>query len=143
IYTPQMVINGTKDVVGSRRTDVQTALTAAGLTLPVTITVANQMLKIGVPPRIGQRDAVVWLVTYRGRAEVKIDSGENAGKSMVYAQVVTKRQVRGMWEAGTGVQLKLPRDEVLNENSSGVAVLVQQDDNGLPGRIVGAAAFER
>jgi hypothetical protein len=37
----------------------------------------------------------------------------------------------------------LPLDEVLDENSTGVAVLVQQDDNGLPGRIIGAAALER
>ncbi|HTN62394.1 MAG TPA: DUF1223 domain-containing protein [Devosia sp.] len=143
IYTPQMVINGTKDVIGSRRNEVQSALNAAVLSLPVELTTTSRMLKISVPPRAGDRDAVVWLVTYRDRAEVDIDSGENAGKSMVYTQVVTKRQLLGMWEATTGAQLKLPLDEVLDENSTGVAVLVQQDDNGLPGRIIGAAALER
>jgi hypothetical protein len=142
IYTPQMVINGTKDVVGSRRAEVQTALDGATLSLPVTITTTSHMLKIGVPPRAGESDAVVWLVTYRDRAEVKIDSGENAGKTMVYTQVVTKRQMLGMWEAATGAQLKLPLDEVLNSDSTGVAVLVQQDDDGLPGQIIGAAALE-
>ncbi len=143
IYTPQMVINGTKDVVGSRRNEVQSALDAAALDLPVDITTSNRMLKIAVPPRAGEQDAVVWLVTYRDRAEVQIDSGENAGKSMVYTQVVTKRQLLGMWEAATGAQLKLPLDEVLDDTSSGVAVLVQQDNDGLPGPIIGAAAFER
>jgi hypothetical protein len=143
IYTPQMVINGTKDVVGSRRAEVQTALDAATLDLPVDITLTSHMLKIAVPPRIGEKDAVVWLVTYKDRAEVQIDSGENAGKSMVYTQVVTKRQLLGMWEAATGAQLKLPLDEVLDDDSTGAAVLVQQDDNGLPGPIIGAAAFEK
>ncbi|WP_375450823.1 DUF1223 domain-containing protein [uncultured Devosia sp.] len=143
IYTPQMVINGTKDVVGSRRGEVQSALQEARLDLPVQITVANQMLKIAVPARSGDKDAVVWLVTYRDRAEVAIAGGENAGKTMVYTQVVTRRQLLGMWEAATGAQLKLPLDEVLDQDSSGVAVLVQQDANGLPGPIVGAAAFER
>jgi len=143
IYTPQMVINGTKDVVGSRRNEVQTALDAAVLSLPVEINMTSHMLKIVVPPRPGDKDAVIWLVTYRDRAEVQIDSGENAGKSMIYTQVVTKRQLLGMWEAATGAQLKLPRDEVMDENSTGVAVLVQQDDNGLPGPIIGAAAYER
>lgn len=143
IYTPQMVINGTQDVVGSRRAAVQTALEAASLTLPVDITVTSHMLKIAVPPRAGDKDAVVWLVTYRDRAEVQIDKGENAGKAMVYTQVVTKRQVLGMWEAATGAQLKLPLDEVLEEDSTGVAVLIQQDDDGLPGPIIGAAAYER
>lgn len=143
IYTPQMVINGTKDVVGSRRDEVQSALDAAVLSLPVEISMTGHMLKIAVPPRPGDKDAVVWLVTYRDRAEVQIDGGENAGKSMTYTQVVTKRQMLGMWEAATGAQLKLPRDEVMDEDSTGVAVLVQQDDNGLPGTIIGAAAYER
>ena len=143
IYTPQMVINGTKDVVGSRRAEVQSALDAATLSLPVDITTTSQMLKIAVPPRAGESDAVVWLVTYRDRAEVKIDSGENAGKTMVYTQVVTKRQVLGMWEAATGAQLKLPLDEVLDQDSTGVAVLIQQDADGLPGPIIGAAALEK
>ena len=143
IYTPQMVINGTQDVVGSRRNDVQVALDAAVLDLPVDIAVSDRMLKIAVAARPGIDDAVVWLVTYRDRAEVTIDNGENAGKTMVYTQVVTKRQVLGMWEAATGAQLKLPLDEVLDQDSTGVAVLVQQDDNGLPGPIIGAAAFEK
>jgi hypothetical protein len=143
IYTPQMVINGTKDVVGSRRNDVQTALDSATLALPVEITVANRMLKIAVAPRPGLANAVVWLVTYRDRAEVRIDSGENAGKKMVYTQVVTKRQLLGAWEAASGAQLKLPLDEVLNDTSTGVAVLVQQDNHGQPGAIIGAAAYEQ
>ena len=78
-------------------------------------------------------DAVVWLVTYLDRADVAIERGENAGKTMAYTQVVTKRQVLGMWEAATGANLKLPLDEVLDENSTGVAVLVQQERAGLPG----------
>ena len=143
IYTPQMVINGTKDVVGSRRTEVQNALDAATLSLPVDITMTSHMIKVSVQSRAGARDAVVWLVTYRDRAEVTIDKGDNAGKTMVYTQVVTKRQLLGVWEASTGAQFKLPIDEVLDENSSGVAVLVQQDDNGLPGPIIGAAAYEQ
>ena len=143
IYTPQMVINGTKDVVGSRRTEVQNALDAATLSLPVDITMTRHLIKVSVQSRAGARDAVVCLVTYRDRAEVTIDKGDNAGKTMVYTQVVTKRQLLGVWEASTGAQFKLPIDEVLDENSSGVAVLVQQDDNGLPGPIIGAAAYEQ
>ena len=143
IYTPQMVINGTEDVVGSRRTEVQSALDAAVLSLPVEINMTDHMIKVAVQPHAGDKDAVVWLVTYRDRAEVTIETGDNAGKTMVYTQVVTKRQLLGMWEAATGAQFKLPIDEVLDDNSTGVAVLVQQDDNGLPGPIIGAAAYER
>ena len=48
-----------------------------------------------------------------------------------------------MWEGATGANLKLPIPEVLGEASTGIAVIVQQERDGLPGPILGAAAFER
>lgn len=142
IYTPQMVVNGDKGVVGSRRNEVHGALDAATLPLAVDITKQGDMLKIAVPPNADYGDAVVWLVTYLDRADVAIDKGENAGKTMVYTQVVTGRQALGMWESDSGADLKLPLPEMLAENT-GMAVIVQQENDGLPGPILGAAAFER
>ena len=142
IYTPQMVVNGDKGVVGSRRNEVHGALDRATLPLSVDITKQDDMLKIAVPPNADFGNAVVWLVTYLDRADVAIDKGENAGKTMVYTQVVTGRQALGMWESATGADLKLPLPEMLAENT-GMAVIVQQENNGLPGPILGAAAFER
>lgn len=143
IYTPQMVVNGATDVVGSRRNDVHSAIDGARLDLPVDLTVTDDMLKVSIAPKANMKDAVIWLVTYLDRADVAIERGENAGKTMAYTQVVTKRQVMGMWEAATGAELKLPLDEVMDPDSTGVAVLVQQEREGLPGLIIGAAAFER
>lgn len=143
IYTPQMVVNGAKAVVGSRRNEVHGALDGASLPLSVDIVHQGDMLKIAIPPKANMDDAVVWMVTYLDRADVNIDTGENAGKTMVYTQVVTGRQVLGMWEGATGANLKLPLPEVLREHNSGIAVIVQQERNGLPGPILGAATFER
>jgi hypothetical protein len=142
IYTPQMVVNGQKDVVGSRRNDVHRAIDGAVLPLQVDLARHNDMLKVTIPARNGLADAVVWLVTYLDRSEIAIDKGENAGKTMVYTQVVTGRQALGMWESASGANLKLPIPEVLAETSTGIAVIVQQEQNGLPGPILGAAAFE-
>ena len=143
IYTPQMVVNGAKGVVGSKRSQVHGALDGASLPLQVDIKRAGDMLKIAVAPDADFSDAVVWMVTYLERADVEIDKGDNAGKSMVYTQVVTGRQLLGMWEGATGADLKLPLPEVLSVGNSGIAVLVQQDRNGLPGPILGAATFEQ
>jgi len=143
IYTPQMVVNGATDVVGSRRNEVHSAIDGARLDLPVELTVTGKMLKISIAPKPNIGDAVIWLVTYLDRADVDIERGENAGKTMAYTQVVTKRQVLGMWEAGNGAELKLPIDEVLDTDSTGLAVLVQQERQGMPGLIIGAASFER
>lgn len=142
IYTPQMVVNGAKGVVGSKRDEVHGALDGARLPLAVDIRHEGDMLKIAIPPDTSLGDAVVWVVTYLDRAEVAVDKGDNAGKAMVYTQVVTNRQVLGMWEGATGADLKLPLTEMLAEGNSGIAVIVQQERDGLPGLILGAATFE-
>ena len=143
IYTPQMVVNGAKGVVGSRRNEVHGALAGASLPLQVGIARDGDMLKVTIPPDTAFGDAVVWMVTYLDRADVTIEKGENAGKSMVYTQVVTGRQALGMWESTTGADLKLPLPELLSEDSTGIAVIVQQERSGLPGPILGAATYER
>ncbi|WP_082555147.1 DUF1223 domain-containing protein [Devosia sp. Root635] len=144
IYTPQMVVNGAKGVVGSRRSEVHGALDrVAVLPLAVEISRDGDMLKVAIPPDTSLNDAVVWMVTYLDRADVTIEKGENAGKSMVYTQVVTGRQALGMWESATGADLKLPLPELLSEDSTGIAVIVQQERAGLPGPILGAATYER
>jgi hypothetical protein len=86
---------------------------------------------------------VVWLVTYLDRDDVEIARGENEGKTIGYTQIVTDRQVVGMWEPGSGTHLKLPLSEVLAEPANGAVILVQQERAGLPGRILGAASFLR
>ena len=143
IYTPQMVVNGKKAVVGSRRSEVHSALDQASMPLDVELTNQGDMLRIAIEPDASLDDAVVWLVTYLDRADVAIETGDNAGKSMVYTQVVTGRQMLGMWEGQSGAHLKLPLGELVKDGNTGFAVLVQQEEDGLPGPILGAAAFER
>lgn len=142
IYTPQMVVNGARPVVGSRRNEVQQAVGRANLPLAMDLSLTGDLLKISVPAKAELSDAVIWLVTYMNRADVKIDSGENAGKTMVYTQVVTGRQVLGMWESEAGAELKLPLGEVLGAANTGIAIVVQQERGGLPGAILAAAAYE-
>lgn len=141
IFTPQLVVNGSEGVVGSRRQEVDIAIQNAALDVPIELDARGDMLKIEIGPRPGLGEAVVWLVTFIDRADVEIERGENQGKTFAYTQIVTGRQVLGMWEPATGAQLKLPLSEVLGEPANGAAILVQEDRNGLPGRIIGAASF--
>ena len=83
IFTPQMVINGAEGVVGSKRPKVQQALARAELPLDLTLSVQGDMLKLHVPADAALEDATIYVVRYLDRAEVSIDKGENAGKSMV------------------------------------------------------------
>lgn len=141
VFTPQMVINGTEGVVGSRRDEVHDAVGTAQLPLTLKVEQHGDMLKVSVPADAGLSDANIWLVRYLDRADVAIASGENAGKNIIYTQVVTGRQMLGMWEATTGAQIKLPLGELqgTDGDNGGLAILVQQERNGLPGPILGAA----
>lgn len=144
IFTPQLVVNGVKGVVASRKSDVEGAVGGStGLDLPVSLKAANSMLEISIPGDDEMDQAVVWLVTFIDRAEVNIERGENEGKKIAYTHIVTGRQVVGMWEPETGAQLKLPLSEVLTETSNGAVVMVQQERDGLPGRILGAASYTK
>jgi len=142
LYTPQLIVNGTTDVVGSRRRDVIKAVGNARLHLPITLAVNEDTLAVDIAGQAGLDEAVVWLVTYQDKADVTIERGENEGKVLSYTQIVTGRQLMGMWEPGTGAHLKLPLHEVLSDGSDGVAIIVQHERQGRPGPILGAASFQ-
>ena len=142
IFTPQLVVNGRGSVVASREGEVDAALATAAL--PVTIDLAvgdDGMLEISVPPEAGNREAVMWLVTFIDRADVEIERGENKGKTVAYTQIVTDRQVLGMWESATGAEMRMPIGELLDAPANGIAVLIQEERNGMPGPILGAASY--
>jgi hypothetical protein len=128
-------------VVGSRRDEVHDALAEARLPLMVELEQRGDVLSVSIPANGALANANIWLVRYLDRGEIAIDAGENAGKTMVYTQVVTDRQMLGMWEAATGGTIKLPLAELATTASGpgGLAILVQEERNGLPGAILGAA----
>ena len=140
IYTPELVVNGTDGVVGSREKEVNAALDTAKLNLPVELAVNDKMLSVTIGPQTGASEAIVWLVTFKDHAQVAIERGENAGKTMDYTQIVTGRQMLGMWDPVGGTHLKLPLSELMSNGSNGAAILVQTDKSGLPGAILGAAS---
>lgn len=143
VYTPQLIINGTKDYVGSRRSEIAAAVAKSQLALPIDLSSHDGMLEIKIDMAADKHRSVVWLVTFKAGAEVKIERGENRGKVMHYSQIVTGRQVLGVWEPENGSHIKLPIADVLGASSDGVAIVVQEDWDGLPGPILGAVSFER
>jgi hypothetical protein len=143
VFTPQLIVNGTDGVVGSHEDEVTEAIGKATLPLPVTVAITpKKMLKITIEPKAGLPDAYVWLVTYVDRAQVAIERGENQGETIAYTQIVTGRHLLGMWEAAAGTVLKMPMDEVFTGANTGVAILVQQETDGLPGPMLGAALLQ-
>ena len=114
IYTPQSVVDGRSDVVGSHKSKISTYLKKSHLKqnkyhVPMTIVEDDMKLKIkvGAAPsalidlkkdKHKMLDATLWLVKYRDVAQVNIEVGENAGRKINYYNVVGDFTPLGMWE---------------------------------------------
>lgn len=114
-----------------------------GLTREVDLVVSGDTLQITVPKQDGARPSFLWLVTYIEHAAVTIQLGENAGKTLFYDHIVTSRTPLAALDTGMGTQLAVELDQILNGSVTGVAVLVQEDLQDMPGPITGADTYEK
>jgi len=140
VYTPQMVIDGRHNVVGSHRQQVRAAIgqaTLRGKTLAVHFSDEDGgkiIIPEGSSPAGG---ATVWLAIYDGVHETEVERGENRGKILKNRNVVRELEELAVW---TGERLEIPVDlaRVAALGRDGCAILVQQ---GRTGPIIGAAAM--
>jgi hypothetical protein len=142
IYTPQMIVAGAIDVVGSDRKAVEKALKKAYT--------RNTMYRINV---VREKDgrvvaqfpeapigvpATVWLVTYQKSAESHVRAGENAGRSLMTYNVVRSLQKVGMWY-GPATEIELDLDPAAKARSpDACAIIANQAEHG---PIIAATAF--
>ncbi|MBP0590801.1 DUF1223 domain-containing protein [Paraburkholderia sp. LEh10] len=130
-YTPEMVIDGKAEVVGSNRTAASSAIDRAkftGLTAAtVSATRADGGVSVSIGPGTGS--ARVLLVGYDTRHVTAVGRGENAGHTLTESNVVRGIAPIGQW---SGTAQTLRADAVAGEHQ---VVLLEAND----GAIVGAA----
>lgn len=145
-YTPQAVVNGARDTVGSRRDDIAAAIDGApegaALSIDVGLTEKDGSIFVDVgAAETTSLDAHIVVVSYKPREVVEIGAGENRGRRIDYRNIVRSFQTVGMWH-GESMRLELPTSEMMK--NGGCAILVQAyDAYGRPGPILGAARVER
>jgi hypothetical protein len=143
VYTPQIIVDGVADVVGSREAAVEAAIEAnahegGGDDVPVSLHETKQELQIGIgasADRGAKAPATVWLFHLRGQATVAIGGGENSGRTMTYRNIVGDLKAVGQWK-GEALSIALPRSEMEGLPHDSVAVVVQ---HGGYGHVVGSA----
>jgi hypothetical protein len=139
VYTPQVVVNGTKPCVGSDRSQIE-ALARAEPALPVTVTAnerdgAVQVTINAGPERVAM--AEVWILPVSRSRTVPIGKGENRGRTITYANVVRGMVRLGEWRGGSStydVSLRTAQGD-----ADGYVVLLQSVEGSRPGVILGAA----
>ena len=128
IYTPQMVVNGVKEVVGNRPMDVIDLVQAhsdKGLPVSLTLRRDGSSLVISAPESSGLREADIILIRYTPSETVNIPSGENAGKKLTYSHIVTEWSDIGDWNGQAPLSESVPIS-----GAAPVVVLVQEKGYG-------------
>jgi hypothetical protein len=125
VYTPQVVIDGNTDYVGSNRGAIEKALREGRQGPAVALSLNPD--EVSVRLEAGPRGDVV-LVSYLRKAVTPIGRGENAGRTLAEYNIVRSVQALGHWD-GTPQEFRaklasLPRD------ATDVAVLVQAPGQG-------------
>lgn len=138
VYTPQLVVHGRGDLAGGRPGDLASAIATAQATEPpVRVTVERQggMLKCRIEPGPNPVAGTIWIAKYIRSSTVEITRGENAGRNITYANVVTSLSRIGSWAGPEPDEVALPQPEP----GEGVAIWIQ---DGEVGPILAAAKIE-
>lgn len=140
VYTPQAVVNGRHQVVGSRVAGLEEAVSdaqsATGGRVEIEAVITGTKLDIRVKPqKSGRTEADVLLAVVQPAATVKVERGENSGRTITYRNIVRQLTRIGRWD-GTAAALTEPLPAADGFGNASYVVLVQQAEAG---PILGAA----
>lgn len=129
VYTPQMVVQGVKYMVGSRSDEVQRQIMQYEDEGPkVSLTASNEGSGIHVelaPVGGAQGPAEIYLVRFTPLETVLIERGENAGRTIDYVNVVRSWESLGVWDGTSAAAV-----EADAQVSGEYAVIVQSEGQG-------------
>jgi hypothetical protein len=129
VYTPQVVVQGLGQGVGSRRNDVE-KLIAAGekQSSHVVLSASRTGRNIEIRVSSGPQDSEPWviqLVEYSPLEQVEVKRGENAGRTLSYYNVVRKWTEVATWDGQSDVVI-----QARSKTDLPVVVIVQAKESG-------------
>ena len=134
VYTPEMVIDGIVDVVGSRTDDVERTIAEARLStrdpLPVALVASTRdRATIGIGAGSGMPSADVWLIEFDAKRTVDVQRGENSGRRLTYHNVVRNIRKVGLWR-GDAMDISVDLAPMREAGRDGCVVIVQKEGGG-------------
>jgi hypothetical protein len=134
VYTPQVIIDGREEYLGSDRRKIQSAVRGVRTGVPIALSANHETLsmELGGAECLAPSDVLV--VTFLRKAVSPIGRGENSGRTLEEFNIVRSVRTVGRW-SGNAVSFTLPLSAVPRD-ATDFAVLVQA-----PGQtqIIGAA----
>lgn len=144
VYTPQIVVNGSADALGSDQAAIERAIAQTDhktgvMSLPVVLAVNNGALNVSISDADkAPAAAEVWLCPLAKAVPVAIGRGENRGHTITYHNVVRNWLKLGTLSAAQS-SWNVPIAQIKAEGIDAAAVMVQEGSHDRPGIILGAA----
>lgn len=143
VYTPQVVVNGAWQAIGSSKSDIEKAILKAregASAHRIALDAVSDTKRVTIEVGAGGEavPSTVWLAIVASRIEVEVKRGENRGRTLAYHNVVRDLTPIGMW-AGKPMKIELPLSAMMQDGDR-CAVLLQADEGG---RILAAAWMTR
>jgi hypothetical protein len=124
VYTPEAVIDGRRDVVGSDRRAMAAALAEARDDgVPIGLSAGDGTVTISIGQQSGVAASEIILVVYQRKAVAKVARGENAGRMIEEFNIVRSFRALGRWSGEARAFRE--RIDSMPEGATDVAVLVQ------------------
>jgi len=130
-YTPQIVVDGEREVVGNDRQSVDAAVTGSvGEKADVSLDLKGDSLSINIGKLAAQKGSTVFLAVAESGLRSSVSSGENSGRNLDHAAVVRELISLGKIEPGKSVysaQLNAPVKAEWKSDRLRYVVFVQED----------------
>jgi hypothetical protein len=145
VYTPQVIVNGELQVIGSDRGRIDGAIEATRkvdgvMSVPVAMTVTGKEIKVSVSASHGTRTShgEVWICAVARSVPIAIGRGENRGREVTYNNVVRNWLKVGDW-TGAAASWTVPLENVSRDGVDAAVAYVQDGSRDRPGPMLGAA----
>lgn len=147
IYTPQAVVNGATQVIGSDATKIKTAIgdtkksVASVMSVPVSVSISGKHVNVSVAASTeasSSNHGEVWICSVSKSVPITVGRGENRGRELTYYNVVRNWLKVGDWN-GNAASWTIPLENVSRDGVDAAVVYVQDGSRDRPGPMRGAA----
>ncbi len=131
VYTPQMVVDGRSEMIGTHRRDVLSSIRKASRAKHPRIEIMIKHRSEGgfaiSLDGAATEPSAVWFVRYIKAQTTEVLAGENKGKTLISHNIVTELRRLGDWK---GQMTTLELTDVTLDDNQGCAVIVQSESLG-------------
>src|SRR5205085_9252180 len=129
VYTPQVIVNGSAQVIGSDRAKIDGAIDTtkkveAVMSVPVSMSLSGKQINVSVAASnkaSGANHGEVWICAVSKAVPIAIGRGENRGREVTYHNVVRNLLKVGDWN-GTAGSWSVPLENISREGVDAAVV---------------------